>query len=156
MDKDAAQRVTEVLDSQQCWNLLRGVSVGRLAVWLGDHPDIFPINYTVDQGTVVFRTGAGTKLAAALGEFPVAMEVDGVDPDTGVAWSVVLHGKAAPVKQLDDVIASFSLPLFPWESGKKDHFVRVPADSISGRRFTVTEPLIWWTPYSGIKPSALE
>ena len=153
---DAGQQATEVLDSQECWSLLRSVSVARLAVWLGDHPDIFPINYAVDQGTVVFRTGSGTKLEAALSDFPVAMEVDGVDANTGVAWSVVLRGKAAPVTRIDDVVKSFSLPLFPWEAGRKDHFVRIPADSISGRRFTVTEPLTWWTPYSGVKPSAME
>ncbi|WP_115787989.1 pyridoxamine 5'-phosphate oxidase family protein [Arthrobacter silvisoli] len=150
MGNDAA---TEVLDPQECWELLRGVSVGRLAVWLGDRPDIFPINYAVDHGSVVFRTGAGTKLEAALGDYPVAMEADGVDPDTGVAWSVVLRGKAVPLKNIDDVVSSFSIPLFPWEAGHKDHFVRIPADSVSGRRFTVTPPLTWWTPYSGTRPT---
>lgn len=81
---------TEKLESQECWNLLRQVSVGRLAVWLADGPDIFPVNYTTDHGTVVFRTGSGTKLEAALGDYPVAMEADGVNPETGVAWSVVI------------------------------------------------------------------
>ncbi|GAA4042474.1 MULTISPECIES: pyridoxamine 5'-phosphate oxidase family protein [Arthrobacter] len=156
MNNDAVQAPAEVLDPQECWNLLRSVRVGRLAVWLGDRPDIFPINYTVDHGTVVFRTGTGTKLDAALSEFPVAMEVDGVNEDTGVAWSVVLHGKAVPLKAPEDVVDSFALPLFPWQAGRKDHFVRIPADSISGRRFTVTAPLTWWTPYSGIKPSSVE
>ncbi|MDR6556688.1 nitroimidazol reductase NimA-like FMN-containing flavoprotein (pyridoxamine 5'-phosphate oxidase superfamily) [Arthrobacter pascens] len=60
----------ENLDSGQCLDLLRQVSVGRLAVWVDDHPDIFPLNYTVDHGTLVFRTGEGTKLAGALGETP--------------------------------------------------------------------------------------
>ncbi|RZK94040.1 MAG: hypothetical protein EOP30_09080 [Rhodococcus sp. (in: high G+C Gram-positive bacteria)] len=26
-----------------------------------DHPDIFPLNYAVDHGTIVFRSGRGTK-----------------------------------------------------------------------------------------------
>ena len=55
----------ENLDNHECWRLLRGVSVGRLAVWVDDHPDIFPINYKVDHGTLVFRTADGTKLQAA-------------------------------------------------------------------------------------------
>ncbi|MET1064447.1 MAG: pyridoxamine 5'-phosphate oxidase family protein, partial [Arthrobacter sp.] len=46
----------ENLDNHESWRLLRGVSVGRLAVWVDDHPDIFPINYKVDHGTLVFRT----------------------------------------------------------------------------------------------------
>jgi uncharacterized protein len=39
----------EVLSSEQCWEQLRQVSVGRLAVWAEDHPDIFPLNYAVDH-----------------------------------------------------------------------------------------------------------
>lgn len=49
----------EILDNKQCWELLRSVSVGRLAVWAHDHPDIFPINYKADHGTLVFRTARG-------------------------------------------------------------------------------------------------
>jgi hypothetical protein len=37
--------------------LLRSAEVGRLAVSVADHPDIFPINYLVDHGTIVFWTG---------------------------------------------------------------------------------------------------
>jgi hypothetical protein len=55
---------TTVLDTHTCLGLLRTSEVGRLAVSITDHPDIFPINYTVDRGTVVFRTAEGTKLAA--------------------------------------------------------------------------------------------
>src|SRR5881398_559773 len=91
---DSATAV-EQLDSGQCWDLLRQVSVGRLAVWIDDHPDIFPLNYAVDHGTLVFRTGEGTKLGGALGETPVALEADGVDAVSGMAWSVVVKGKAA-------------------------------------------------------------
>lgn len=94
MENEPAVPMTEHLESHECWNLMRQVSVARLAVLLNDGPDIFPVNYTVDHGTVVFRTRAGTKLEAALGESPVALEADGVNPQTGVAWSVVVRGRA--------------------------------------------------------------
>ena len=55
-----------ILDTHTCLDLLRTSEVGRLAVSITDHPDIFPINYVVDRGTVVFRTAEGTKLAASL------------------------------------------------------------------------------------------
>ncbi len=61
-----------------------------MAVWVDDHPDIFPINYKVDHGTLVFRTAEGTKLHAATGDTPVALEADGVDGQRrtpGVWWS---------------------------------------------------------------------
>ena len=146
----------EMLESQECWALLRQVSVGRLAVWLEDGPDIFPVNYATDHGTLVFRTGTGTKLDAVQGEFPVAMEADGVNPETGVAWSVVIRGKAELLTKTDDVLATFSLPLFPWEAGHKDHFVRVLPISISGRRFIVAPPNIWWNAVQGAKRAAPE
>lgn len=156
MENEPERPKTELLESQECWSLLRQVSVGRLAVSLEDGTDIFPVNYTVDHGTVVFRTGSGTKLEAALADFPVAMEADGVSPETGVAWSVVLRGNAELLTGTEDVVSTFSLPLFPWEAGKKDHFVRVVPRSISGRRFTVAPPNMWWTSGEGAKRSALE
>jgi hypothetical protein len=156
MDNKPEVPVTELLESHECWSLLRQVSVGRLAVWHEDGPDIFPVNYTTDHGTVIFRTGSGTKLQAALAEFPVAMEADGVNPETGVAWSVVIRGKAEVLTKTDDVLSTFSLPLFPWQAGKKDHFVRVVPATISGRRFIVAPPNMWWTPTEGAKPSAVE
>jgi nitroimidazol reductase NimA-like FMN-containing flavoprotein (pyridoxamine 5'-phosphate oxidase superfamily) len=146
----------ENLESQQCWELLRQVSVGRLAVWIDDHPDIFPLNYTVDRGTLVFRTGEGTKLGGALGETPVALEADGVDAASGMAWSVVVKGKAAALKGTEEILDSASLYLFPWQAGRKDHFVRITPDTITGRRFQVTAPLTWWTQLSGAVRSSPE
>lgn len=147
---------TESLDADECWELLRRVSVARLAVWVQDHPDIFPVNYTVDHGSLVFRTGAGTKLAAALGETPVAIEADGVDATTGVAWSVVAKGPAAPLRSPDEVVDSFSLMLFPWESGPKDAFVRISPTSITGRRFTIASPKEWWNVQARTRRAAEE
>ena len=34
----------EDLGAAECWSLLRHEEVGRLAVSIADHPDIFPIN----------------------------------------------------------------------------------------------------------------
>ncbi|MCG2622172.1 pyridoxamine 5'-phosphate oxidase family protein [Arthrobacter sp. I2-34] len=136
----------EVLGRKTCWQLLRGVSVGRLALWVLDHPDIFPVNYAVDQESLVFRTGPGTKLDAVLGGFPVALEADGVDPATGVAWSVVVKGKALAVRPGQELLESVTLRLFPWHGGPKEHFIRIVPDSVTGRRFVVVSPRVWWQP----------
>jgi len=136
---------TDELAVHECWAFLRGVSVGRLALWVTDHPDIFPINFTLDHGTLVFRTGEGTKLATALGENPVALEADGVDPASGIAWSVVVKGSATLIHSTEDALDRFSLMLFPWHSGPKDAFIRIAPTSVTGRRFTVTAPSKWWT-----------
>ncbi|MDT0168642.1 pyridoxamine 5'-phosphate oxidase family protein [Pseudarthrobacter sp. BRE9] len=144
------------LEHHECWALLRTVSVGRLAVLVDGRPDIFPVNYTVDGGTLVFRTGQGTKLSAASGDAAVAVEADGVDPETSLAWSVVIKGTAALVKSTEDVLETSRLYLFPWQAGKKDAFVRITPDSVSGRRFQVTDPMTWWTQISSTARTAQE
>ena len=109
-----AEEVTvEELAESACWALLRTTSVGRLAVWVDDHPDIFPINFAVDHGTVVFRSKAGTKVSAALSDAPVALEADGYDADTSEAWSVVIRGQAEEIRSGADLIETIDLPLFP-------------------------------------------
>ena len=77
----------------EAWTILRTATVGRLAVVGGDGPEIFPVNFVVDHGSVVFRTAAGSKLAMARGH-RVAFEADGYTETTREAWSVVLKGMA--------------------------------------------------------------
>src|SRR5450631_2614951 len=86
--------VTEVLDVEQCWALLASAEVGRLAVAAAGDIDIFPINFTLDDGTVLFRSAEGTKLIEVVMSGRVAFEVDGYEPHHGQAWSVVLKGVA--------------------------------------------------------------
>lgn len=124
------------LATAQAWTLLAESVVGRLAVIVDGRPEIFPVNHLVDQGSVVFRTAAGTKLAGCAGHW-VAYEVDGYDMATASAWSVVIKGEAQQVNRLYDVLEVIELPLFPWFSAPKPHFVRIVPDSITGRRFEV-------------------
>ena len=78
------------LSTAESWTLLREAVVGRLAVMVDDHPEIFPVNHMVDRGSVVFRSAAGTKLAGSVGHL-VAFEVDEVS--SLFDWrSVVVHG----------------------------------------------------------------
>ena len=132
-----------ILDTHTCLGLLRTSEVGRLAVSIQNHPDIFPINYVVDRGTVVFRTAEGTKLAAALLGRGVAFEVDGYDPDAGEAWSVVIKGYASEIETMYEMFDALDLPLFPWHAGPKHRFVRIDPVEISGRRFHVVDHDAW-------------
>jgi hypothetical protein len=142
--RDASSAV-EVLDANACWDLLRGVSVGHLAVLVDGHPEIFPVNYKVDHGSVVFRTGEGTKLHAAARPTAVALEADGTDQDKRTAWSVQIKGHAEVLEPSPELMTGVGLTLFPWQAGHKDHFVRIVPTTVSGRRFTVTSPLTWWS-----------
>ncbi|MDQ1643153.1 MAG: uncharacterized protein QOJ90_2504 [Actinomycetota bacterium] len=134
-----------VLQEHACWTLLRSVEVARLAVVVDAQPDIFPINFVVDHGSIVFRTDGGSKLSAASSS-PVAFEVDGYDKETNEAWSVVIKGRGEEIKQLHERIESMDLPLFPWNAGPKSYFVRIVPETISGRRFQVLDSTAWETP----------
>jgi hypothetical protein len=103
---------TTILDTHACLGLLRTCEVGRLAVSITDLPDIFPINYVVDRGDLVFRTAEGTKLAAALVGRGVAFEVDGYDADAGEAWSVVVKGYATEIEQMHERFDALDLRCF--------------------------------------------
>ena len=146
----------EQLSEDTCWALLRTTAVGRLAVWVDDHPDIFPLNYAVDHGTVVFRSAAGTKVSAALSDSPVALEADGYDPETSQAWSVVVRGDAQRISRPQELIDTLELPLFPWQAGDKGQFIRIVPTTTSGRRFGIADPGAWRTPLSGLRRASTE
>lgn len=135
MSDEARNEVVE-LSTAESWTLIGEAVVGRLAVIVDGRPDIFPVNHLVDHGCVVFRTAAGTKLAASAGRW-VAFEVDGYDLVTASAWSVVVKGEAQQVNRLYDVLEVVELPIFPWQSSPKPHFIKIEPDSITGRRFDV-------------------
>ena len=132
-----------VLSTDACFDLLRSQTVGRLAVSIREHPDIFPINYVVDRGGIVFRTAEGTKLAAAVLGRGVAFEVDGLDAEAGEAWSVIVKGHAVEIEGMYELLDAQDLPLFPWHAGPKHRFVRIEPVEISGRRFHVVDPAAW-------------
>ena len=126
---------TAMLAEDECWRLLVETEVGRLAMAIGDAPEIFPVNFVVDNRTVVFRTAEGTKLASLSISRRVTFEIDGFDAATGEAWSVVVHGVADVLERLNDVYAAQELPLFPWEAAPKPVFVRIRPRAVTGRRF---------------------
>lgn len=129
----------EELSEAECWRLLRTHEVGRLAVSISDHPDIFPINYLVDGHGIVFRTGPGTKLAASVLGRGVAFEIDGYDPLAGEAWSVVVKGSARQIEHMIEYFQADELPLFPWHAAPKPDIVRIEPGEVTGRRFHVVE-----------------
>lgn len=133
---DSLEPYMTVLTEDECWALLTRAEVGRLAVCIGDGPEIFPVNFVADNRTVLIRTAEGTKLAAVSVAPQVAFEVDGFEAARGEAWSVIIRGTAQVLERLNDVYAAQELPLVPWDARPKPIFVRIEPARISGRRFT--------------------
>jgi nitroimidazol reductase NimA-like FMN-containing flavoprotein (pyridoxamine 5'-phosphate oxidase superfamily) len=125
------------LDASECQQLLASGTVGRVGVTIDALPAVLPVNYAMQDGAVVFRTVAGTKLDAATANTVVAFEVDsGSDHEHG-AWSVLVRGIATEVTDPAELRAVRSLPLESWAfDGSADHYVRVEPTLITGRLIT--------------------
>ncbi len=126
----------EVLSRAECEELLHRASLGRLALVVDGQPEVFPVNFAFGEGSVVFRTAPGLKLESApLGR--VAFEVDEVDVNQGIAWSVVVKGEARDISTtLDDVSARLrNLIVRPKAPGAHEALMAIFPASISGRRF---------------------
>ncbi len=50
---------------------------------------------------------------------------------------------ARRITEVDDLLETVDLPLFPWQGGDKGQFVRVTPEEVTGRRFTVVDPSAW-------------
>ncbi|MDN3937807.1 MULTISPECIES: pyridoxamine 5'-phosphate oxidase family protein [unclassified Arthrobacter] len=129
----------------QCWALLDSEVVGRVALIVDGHPEVFPVNFVLHRRSIVFRTAGGTKLWGAITAKPVAFEIDGYDAHEETAWSVMARGEAELVEDQAEKEAVDALLLEPWQPGEKSFYVRVPPKALTGRRFKVTQPDVWKT-----------
>ncbi|MDQ0867817.1 nitroimidazol reductase NimA-like FMN-containing flavoprotein (pyridoxamine 5'-phosphate oxidase superfamily) [Arthrobacter sp. V1I9] len=150
MDTAEPGPITDNLSVHDCWKYLRSVSVCRVAVLSGDRPDIFPVNYVPNYGTIIFRTGPGTKLDALLASPVIVLEADGLNRYGTIAWSVVIKGQAEVVSEREELQEAVEAGLSPWQPGVKDNLVRVTPVEVSGRRFVISSPSEWWPPLASI------
>jgi len=131
--------VVDELGRDECLGLLAELSVGRVGLVVGDHPEILPVNYVVDGETVLFRTAVGSPLEHAAGRL-VAFEVDRIDEESRTGWSVLLHGVAEDIGDAIDGVSQRlrgrTLPT--WAPGARERWFHVVPDSITGRRIRRT------------------
>lgn len=126
----------EVLSADECLDLLTSRDLGRIALVVDDQPEIFPVNYAVDRTIVIFRVAPGTK-PAMTANHKVAFEVDDLDSEAGVAWSVIVKGVALDVTASSDPYTAFlrTAALRPAAPGDKPLWMALYPSEITGRRF---------------------
>jgi len=125
-----------VLEPEECWRLLESAVVGRLAMAVAGDVDIFPVNYVIDDGALLFRTAEGTKLVEVVISGRLAFEADGLDPAAGEAWSVVVKGWGEVLDTFDEIYHAQDLLLHPWHApDRKERYVRIVPERVTGRRF---------------------
>jgi nitroimidazol reductase NimA-like FMN-containing flavoprotein (pyridoxamine 5'-phosphate oxidase superfamily) len=124
----------EVLTEHQCRELLTQASVARLGLSVDSLPVILPVNFVVDDDSIVFRTGPGLKLSAAAAGDVACLEVDDIDALGHGGWSVLVTGRLQEITDPDEFEAAQRLPLAPWWHRVDQRYVRLSMDLLSGRR----------------------
>ena len=125
------------LTTEECRARLSTHGVGRLAVSTPEGPVIVPVNYSVIDGAVVFRTAPHTTPAAAAGT-QVAFEVDRIDDALSQGWSVLVRGPAREVTDPDAIRRLEELAYSaPWAGGERNLWVCIDPVGITGREITV-------------------
>jgi nitroimidazol reductase NimA-like FMN-containing flavoprotein (pyridoxamine 5'-phosphate oxidase superfamily) len=122
------------LTKAECFELLAGEQIGRVAVSDDFGPVVFPVSFLLDRHTVVFRTEPGTKLHAAGRGRRVCFEADGTDEAARIGWSVIVRGEITEVTDPAELARLRELPLRAWAPGARDHYVRILPAVLTGRR----------------------
>lgn len=125
----------DVLNRRQCLDLLQDVRVGRLVFTEDGMPAVHPVNFRMRRDDVIIRVAGGAKLAAANQNAVVAFEADELDADLHTGWSVTIVGTAHPITDVDELTEVSGTFVEPWVDGKRDHFIRIEAQKMTGRRF---------------------
>lgn len=131
MESTRGGRLAE-LRPYDCWALLAGVQVGRVAWCRPEGPGVVPVNLAVLHGSLWFRTTNESALLRECRGQRVAVEVDELDLEARSGWSVVVVG-VAEVVDPDDAPQELHL-LETWPAGDRSAYVRVETLEVSGRR----------------------
>jgi uncharacterized protein len=118
-----------------CAELLVTRPVGRVAVCTPDGPRIIPVNYSVVDGAIIFRTTPYSVLGVHAWSSQLAFEVDDFDAETAAGWSVVATGRGSLIEDSDELnrIRHLWDPK-PWAGGQRWLYVALRWDDLTGRR----------------------
>lgn len=139
---DATDRrpMLEELDEAECLRLITPGGIGRLAYSGRYGPTVFPVNYRLYEGAIVFRTAQDSptdedlRTGIANAEYKVAFEIDEIDLDAREGWSVLVQGPAHHVESDTERESVLKAGVETWPGGDRELFLRVVPSRITGRR----------------------
>ena len=132
-------RVLDELDDDTCLQLISRGGIGRIAYTSRFGLVILPVNYTLHEGAIVFRTAEHGPLDEELrtgiegAEQKVAFQIDEFDLAKRLGWSVLIQGPAHHVTgdEWDTIVQAAVQPMAP---GDRELFVRIVPSRVTGRR----------------------
>lgn len=128
----------ETMDREECSAYLSTHGIGRVAVVTTEGgPAILPVNYSVVDEAIVFRTAPGAAPESAAGR-DVAFEADHLDEVFSQGWSVLVVGHAERVTDPDAVRRlSEHACSGPWAGGEREVWMRITPRTVTGRRIRI-------------------
>lgn len=124
----------DVLTEDECYRLMGEVPIGRIVFIDQTLPAVQPVNFVMERQTVVIRTAPRSRLAIAAAGTVVAFETDELaEIPSRRAWSVVAVGRATEITEPEELDSARRLGLRPWAAGRKDYYLRITIELISGR-----------------------
>lgn len=122
------------MTTEVCQRLIRKSFLGRVALCAADGPHIVPVNYSIVDDFVVFRTSPYSVVGTFGRNSMLAFEVDHIDPDEKYSWSIVVRGRCQWVDNPDTIASIEASGTAPWASGSRHLYLRLPMTDITGRQ----------------------
>jgi len=127
-------RAHQSLNLSECRRLLDSERLGRIAISVAALPVVVPVFYRIVGDRIAFGVEAES-LFAALSDNVVAFEVDHVDQETNVGWTVLVVGRSRPAPDLS--LSAFSFPGFQLSPTSPfpplERLIGITMDRISGQ-----------------------
>jgi len=108
--------------------------VGRVAFIVGGEPVVLPVNFSLIDDTIVFRTAVGSTFDVLVRGAMVVFEVDHADPAYHSGWSVIGHGSAESLEGTVPERALDRLALRPWGRTAAPGWIGIRLFEVTGRR----------------------
>ncbi len=127
----------QVLSKQDCLDLLKTNPIGRVALTLNALPVIFPVNYALVGGSVVFGAEAGSSLAKAADGAVAAFQADSYDEASRSGWTVMAVGQASHLRDAETLgrLDLGGLLPEPWALGQSaERYFQIGLAGVAGHR----------------------
>lgn len=124
------ERFTEA----EALELAATVPIGRIVYSRYALPAVFIVNFKLDGRDPVFRTRKGSMFGAGVAETVVAFEVDRIDEAAHDGWCVTFLGRAKLITSPAEQARLAELDVKPWAPGERNHFIKIVAEKVIGRR----------------------
>jgi hypothetical protein len=129
----------EILSDAECLRLLPTVPIGRLLLTRGGLPAVRLVSFFAgldsgDPRSVLIATADDDTYRAAERGDVVAFQVDQVDTEQLVGWSVMAAGRLSVISPDEAQALGQTLPARAWAAHGRRHLVMLGIETLDGRR----------------------